>query len=80
MAVVSGVPEMTGGVFGCGNTVIENAGSDTAKPALLDAKITILECVAATVGVPLSRPVVVENAAHDGLFIIPNELAPVEVG
>ena len=71
MAEVVGDPEITGGVFGRGATVIEKAGSELV-PVLSLTLITILECVAAVVGVPLRRPVVVLKVAHVGRLVIEN--------
>jgi len=67
--VVTGVPEIVGGVFGRGDTLIENAGKEVLTVPSFTA-MTILECVAAVVGVPLKRPVELENVAHAGAFEI----------
>lgn len=73
------MPEIVSG-SGTAVTTIENPGSDTAAPSASRAKIMTLECVAAKVGFPLRRPVVVEKVAQDGLLTIENKLAPVAVG
>lgn len=73
------MPEIVSGTAP-GVTAMEKPGRATEESAALNAKIAILEFVSTTVGVPLSRPVVVENAAHDGLFKIANLVAPVAVG
>jgi len=67
-----GVPLMTGARFAA-CTVIENAGS-AAVAVPSDTAIAIFEVVVASLaaGVPLNRPVVLLNAAHDGLFAIEN--------
>ncbi len=65
--------------MGAADTAIENAGSDILVTPLL-ALITIFECVIALVGVPLKRPVAVENVAHEGILTIANEVAPVAEG
>jgi hypothetical protein len=71
VAVVVGAPEMVGGELGFGETVIENTGSDVlVMPSL--TLMTIFPCVAATVGVPLNRPVAVLNVAQAGEFVIAN--------
>ena len=64
---------MTGARFVAACTVIENTGRvAVALPS--DALIAIFEVVVTSLaaGVPLNRPVVVLNAAHDGLFAIEN--------
>jgi hypothetical protein len=71
VAEVAGDPEITGGVFGRGATVIEKTGNELV-PVLSLTLITILECVAAVVGVPLRRPVVVLKVAHVGRLVIEN--------
>jgi hypothetical protein len=67
--VVAGVPEIVGGAFGRGDTLIENAGKAVLTVPSFTA-MTILECVAAVVGVPLKRPVELENVAQAGAFVI----------
>ena len=70
VAVVAGVPLMTGGRFAA-CTVMVKAGSDAvAVPS--DTEMAMFEWVPADVGVPLSRPVVVLNVAQEGLFAMPN--------
>ena len=68
---VVGVPEIVGGRFGAGLTVIVKAGSAAlALPSL--TLITMLANVPAAVGVPWSRPVLAVNVAHAGRFVIVN--------
>jgi hypothetical protein len=67
--VVAGVPEIVGGVFGRGDTLIENVGKEVVTVPSFTA-MTIFECVAAVVGVPLKRPVELENVAQAGAFVI----------
>ena len=54
-------------------TVIENAGSAVvAAPSDTEITMPVYEPTLAAVGVPLKRPVVELNVAHDGRFAIEN--------
>ena len=63
--VVAGVPEIVG--TGAAATKIENAGSDAMRVPS-ETLITIPAKLPDAGAVPLSRPVVVLNDAHAGLF------------
>jgi len=67
--VVTGLPPITGGRLATVVAVMEKLASVAVK-APSDTLIEMLDEVPATVGVPLSRPVVELNVAHAGLFVI----------
>jgi hypothetical protein len=68
---VGGVPEIVGGEFGAGATVIVNAGSEVVAVPSLTLMVMFAK-VPAAVGVPCSRPVLAVNVAHAGRFAIRN--------
>ena len=69
ITLVAGEPEIVGARFGAALTVIVKGASESvALPSL--TVMTMPLNVPALVGVPLSRPVEVSNAAHAGLFWI----------
>jgi hypothetical protein len=74
VAVVAGVPEMTGGRFGVGAvTVIENEGIETVFGPSLTEILTLANVPVVPVGgVPDSLPKLVSNAAQLGRFAIEN--------
>jgi energy-converting hydrogenase Eha subunit E len=69
VADLAGVPLMTGGRLETAAAVMEKLASVAVK-APSDTLIAMLDAVPATVGVPLSLPVVVLNVAHAGLLVI----------
>lgn len=75
VALVEGVPEMTGARFVvvAALTVIENAAK-LADRLPSDAVMTMPEVVPTCelLGVPLKRPVVLLKLAHVGLFVMEN--------
>jgi hypothetical protein len=65
----AGEPLITGAVFGCAFTVIENAASEVvALPSLTLMAMLGYEPTFAAVGVPESLPVLALNVAQVGLF------------
>ena len=72
IAWVDGVPEMLGGGGGAAVvTVIVNAGREAVcVPSLTLIVIGLDVPTSAAAGVPLNRPVVVSNAAHEGLPVM----------
>src|SRR5258706_4307152 len=72
VAVVGGVPEITGGVFDDA-TVIENAGNGVeALPSLTLITMLLNVPMLLAPGVPCSKPVLVLNVAHVGRLAIEN--------
>jgi hypothetical protein len=68
LAVVAGLPEIVGGVFG---TLIENAASAAvALPSLTEITMFAYVPMFGAVGVPWRRPVAVLKVAHVGRFAI----------
>jgi hypothetical protein len=73
VAVVTGVPEMVGDLFGFGCTTIENTGKETRVVPSVTEIVTPLQVFACSAkGVPESRPVLEENDAQPGLLAIEN--------
>jgi hypothetical protein len=74
VAVVGGVPEMTGGRFEVAAvTAIENAGIEAVlEPSVTEILMFVNDPVVPAGGVPDSRPVLVSNAAQLGLPAIEN--------
>jgi hypothetical protein len=73
VAVVIGVPEMVGDLFGFGCTTIENVGSETRVVPSVTEIVTPLHVLACSAkGVPHSCPVLEENEAQPGLLAIEN--------
>jgi hypothetical protein len=72
IAWVPGVPEMVGGGGGVAVvTVMLKAGKEADwVPSLTLITIGLEVPTSAAAGVPVSLPVVVSNAAHDGLPVI----------
>ena len=71
MTEVAGEPLITGAVFGCAFTVIENAASDVvALPSLTLMTMFGYVPTCALPGVPLRSPVTVLNVAQVGLFVM----------
>src|SRR6185295_1512446 len=72
VAVVGGVPEITGGVFE-DTTVIANAGNGVdALPSLTLMTMLLNVPILLAPGVPCSKPVLVLNVAQVGRFAIEN--------
>ena len=66
---VAGVPVMVGARLGAACTVIENGASEAvALPSLTLMVMPDVVPTLADAGVPVSRPVVLLNVAHAGLF------------
>jgi hypothetical protein len=71
VACVPGVPEMVGGGGGAELTVMVKAGSEADwLPSLTLITIGLDVPTSAAAGVPLSLPVAVSNAAHEGLPVM----------
>ena len=69
---VGGVPDITGGKLAA-VTVIENAGSNVVAFPSVTLIVTLVDVPTfPAAGVPCSRPVVVLNVAHKGIFPILN--------
>jgi hypothetical protein len=70
---VAGAPEIVGALFGFAVTVMLNGGSETMLVPS-ETEIEMLEYVFAepTGGVPLRRPELATNEAHDGRFAMLN--------